>query len=78
MVKIDTLKSKFERCFSAVIGLLFIHHLYERKRAMSRTEYINAITKLLKSADIELLDFVFQLLKRSINPSLVETHQRPA
>ena len=69
---------KFERCFSAVIGLLFTHRLYERIKAMSQTEYINAIMKLLKLADVELLDFIFQLLKRGINPSLTETHQRPA
>lgn len=45
---------------------------------MQETEYINEITKLLNFADEELLDFVYQLLQKSINPSLIETHPRPA
>lgn len=45
---------------------------------MQTTEIINEINKLLNIADEELLDFVFQLLQKSINPSLTETHQQPA
>lgn len=45
---------------------------------MPTTEIINEINKLLNIADEELLDFVFQLLQKSINPSLIETHQQPA
>jgi hypothetical protein len=43
-----------------------------------KQEYITAINNLLKLADEELLDFVFQLLQKSVSPSLLETHQRPA
>lgn len=45
-----------------------------------KQEYIAEINNLLPHADIELLDFVFQLLNKSIempvNPS--ETHLQPA
>lgn len=40
-------------------------------------EYINEINKLLPLADEELLDFVYQLLQKSISHS-TETHQQPA
>lgn len=43
-------------------------------------EYITEIIKLLPYADADLLDFVFQLLKKSVeipvNPS--ESHLQPA
>lgn len=45
---------------------------------MPTTEIINEINNLLKIADEELLDFVFQLLQKSVNPSLTETHQQLA
>lgn len=41
-----------------------------------KKEYIAEINNLLPLADVELLDFVFQLLQKSITPS--ETHQQPA
>jgi hypothetical protein len=41
-----------------------------------KKEYIEAINKLLPQADEELLDFVFQMLQKSISP--LETHQQPA
>ena len=42
---------------------------------MPTTEYINEINKLLKLADEELLDFVFQLLQKSVQPlNPLETH----
>lgn len=43
-----------------------------------KEEYIIEINNLLPLADEDLLDFVFQLLQKSINPSLTETHQQPA
>ena len=43
-----------------------------------KKEYISEINNLLPLADEELLDFVFQLLQKSINPSLKETHSQPA
>lgn len=47
---------------------------------MQNTEYINEINNLLPLADIELLDFVFQLLQKSVPQALTlsETHQQPA
>lgn len=45
---------------------------------MKKTEYINEINHLLTCADEELLDFVFQLLQKSVNPSLTEMYQQPA
>lgn len=45
---------------------------------MQTTDYITEINNLLQLADEELLDFIFQLLKKSINPSLTETLQQPA
>lgn len=45
---------------------------------MPKTEYINEINSLLTLADEELLDFVFQLLQKSINPSLIETQSQLA
>ena len=51
----------------------------ERKIPM-KNEYINEIINLLPYADADLLDFIFQLLKKSvelpINPS--ETHLQSA
>lgn len=45
---------------------------------MPKTDYINEINNLLALADEDLLDFVFQLLLKSVNPSLTETHLQPA
>lgn len=39
-------------------------------------EYTHEITKLLQYADAELLDFILQLLQKSI--TLTETHQQLA
>ena len=39
-------------------------------------EYITEINNLLQNADVELLDFILQLLQKSITPS--ETHPQPA
>lgn len=41
-----------------------------------KQEYITEINNLLPFADEELLDFVFQLLQKSINPSAL--HSQPA
>lgn len=43
-----------------------------------KNEYINEINNLLKLADEELLDFIYQLLQQSVTPSLIETHQQLA
>ena len=43
-----------------------------------KEEYIAEINNILPLADNDLLDFVFQLLQKSINPSLIETHQQSA
>ena len=47
---------------------------------MPEKDYIAEINKLLNFADIELLDFVFQLLQQSVSQSITlsETHQQPA
>lgn len=45
---------------------------------MQNTDYITEINKLLNLADEELLDFIYQLLQKSINPSLIEMQQQPA
>lgn len=45
---------------------------------MPNTDYITEINKLLNLADEDLLDFIYQLLQKSINPSLIETLQQPA
>lgn len=45
---------------------------------MQNTDYITEINKLLSLADEELLDFIYQLLQKSISPSLKETLQQPA
>ena len=41
-------------------------------------EYIEKIESLLPYADEDLLDFVFQLLQKSISPSQIETQTQPA
>lgn len=41
-----------------------------------KNEYIAEINKLLPLADAELLDFIFQVLQKSITP--LETHQQSA
>lgn len=43
-------------------------------------EYITEINNLLNLADIDLLDFVYQLLQKSIPQSItpLETHPQPA
>ena len=51
---------------------------YERIEALMKEDYIAEINNLLPLADEDLLDFVFQLLQKSINPSLTETHPQPA
>lgn len=38
-----------------------------------KQEYITEINDLLLLADEELLDFVFQLLQKSVNPSASQT-----
>lgn len=43
-----------------------------------KNEYINEINNLLKLADEELLDFIYQLLQQSITPLPIETHQQLA
>lgn len=45
-----------------------------------KQEYITEINNLLQHADTELLDFVFRLLKKSVEMpiSSSETHQQPA
>jgi hypothetical protein len=56
--------------------LMFLPRIYERTEAPMKEEYITEINNLLPLADEELLDFVFQLLQKSIKPS--ETHLQPA
>ena len=41
-------------------------------------EYITKINTLLPLADEELLDLVFQLLQKSISPSVTDTLQQSA
>ena len=43
-----------------------------------KNEYIEKIESLLPLADEDLLDFVFQLLQKSISPSLIETQTQSA
>ena len=43
-----------------------------------KQEYITEINSLLDLADEELLDFVFQLLQKSVSPLRSETHQQSA
>jgi hypothetical protein len=43
-----------------------------------KNEYITEIDNLLNFADEELLDFILQLLQKSISPSLIEMCQQPA
>lgn len=45
---------------------------------MPTTDYITEINNLLNLADEELLDFVLQLLQKSVSPSLKEMYQQPA
>ena len=45
---------------------------------MQKTDYTNEINKLLPLADEELLDFIFQLLQKSVNLSSPEMCQQPA
>lgn len=44
--------------------------------------YIKKINELLQNADLELLDFTFQFLQKSVEKPLTssptETHQQPA
>ena len=42
--------------------------------------YVKKITELLKQADLELLDFTFQFLQKSVENPLtpLETHQQSA
>ncbi len=44
---------------------------------MQKTEYILEINNLLHLADEELLDFIYQLLQKSVNLSSQEMHQQP-
>ena len=37
---------------------------------MKKTEYINEITNLLNLADVEILDFVYQFLQKSVDTTL--------
>lgn len=41
-----------------------------------KEEYIAEINNLLPLADVELLDFIYQVLQKSITP--LETHQQSA
>lgn len=43
---------------------------------MQKTDYINEINNLLPLADEEFLDFLLQLLQKSVSPSLIEMCQR--
>lgn len=45
-----------------------------------KQEYITEINNLLPNADDDLLDFIFQLLKKSVEISISpsETHPQPA
>ena len=46
---------------------------------MPKTDYIKEINNLLPLADIDLLDFVFQLLQKSIDPvTPLEEHPQSA
>lgn len=44
----------------------------------NNTEYIAEINDLLKLADERLLDLIFQILQKSVNSSLIETHSQSA
>ena len=41
----------------------------------NKTEYITEINNLLNLADVELLDFVFQLLQKSISQSITPSEE---
>ena len=44
-----------------------------------KNEYITEINNLLPLADAELLDFIFQVLQKSVEkPTPSETHRQPA
>lgn len=43
----------------------------------NETEYITEINKLLNLADIELLDFVFQLLQKGVPESINPLEEHP-
>lgn len=45
---------------------------------MNKNEYIFEINNLLLLSDEDLLDFIYQLLQKSINPSLIETQKQLA
>ena len=47
---------------------------------MQKTEYINEINNLLNLADLELIDFIYQLLQKSVPDSItpLTEHQQIA
>ena len=57
---------------------VFLPRIMKGLSLMQKTEYINEINNLLAVADEELLDFVLQLLQKSINPLQIDTHPQLA
>lgn len=49
---------------------------------MKKTEYVNEINNLLPFADVEILDFIYQFLQKSVDTTLQVTplieHSQPA
>ena len=53
---------------------------FERTILPMKKEYIAEINNLLPNVDVELLDFIYQLLQKSIDKSFssLEMHPQPA
>ena len=54
--------------------------IFERTIPPMKKEYIAEINNLLPNADVELLDFIYQLLQKSVDKQFTssETHPQPA
>ena len=64
--------------YNIVSELMFLLPITKGLIHPMKNEYIEKIENLLPLADEDLLDFVFQLLQKSISPSLTETQTQPA
>jgi hypothetical protein len=49
----------------------------ERRTPHMKKEYIAEINKLLPNADVELLDFIYQLLQKSVDVSFTPLEMNP-
>lgn len=73
-----TILTDYFTFYKIVTELMFLPRKNERIDSTVNNEYIEKIESLLPYADEELLDFVFQLLQKSINPSLIEMQSQLA